>query len=366
MNITWPDIFAGFMLMGLTLYAVTGGADFGGGVWDLLARGPRATAQRQLIDTAIAPVWEANHIWLIFVVVLLFTAFPPAFAAATIGLHLPLVLMLLGITLRGAAFVFRHYGAGQAAQRWGHVFAWASTITPILLGIILGAVTRGVHTSGGNLYANLDDWLNPFTLAVGVFTLALFAHVAAVFLAAEAQQPATHTDRGPHDAAVELQQDFRRRALLSGAAALVLGGLCVVAAMVSVGSQASDSASVSPLTRFGHRLLYSWWSWPVAALTASTTAATYWLLRTARWRAARWAAIAQVVGVVVGWGAAQYPILLAPGLTIHNAASPVITLQWVAPVVVGGSLILFPSLIWLMRTFKAEQRAAPGGPSASG
>lgn len=103
MNITWPDIFAGFMLMGLTLYAVTGGADFGGGVWDLLARGPRATAQRQLIDTAIAPVWEANHIWLIFVVVLLFTAFPPAFAAATIGLHLPLVLMLLGITLRGAA-----------------------------------------------------------------------------------------------------------------------------------------------------------------------------------------------------------------------------------------------------------------------
>lgn len=355
MNITWPDIFAGFMLMGLTLYAVTGGADFGGGVWDLLARGPRATAQRKLIDTAIAPVWEANHIWLIFVVVLLFTAFPPVFAAAAIGLHLPLVLMLLGITLRGAAFVFRHYGEGAAAQRWGHVFAWASTITPILLGIILAAVTRGVHTDGGDLYANLGDWLSPFTLAVGAFTLALFAHVAAVFLAAEAPGKSDSSLRG---AASALQHDFRRRALLSGATALVLGGLCVVAALLS------EQADAASLARFGTRLLYSWWSVPLALLTATATGATYWLLRTARWRAARWAVIMQVVGVIIGWGAAQYPVLLAPGFTIHNAASPLITLQWVAPIVVGGSAILFPSLIWLMRTFKAEQRTEPVEPAA--
>ncbi len=342
--------------MGLTLYAITGGADFGGGVWDLLARGPRATAQRRLIDTAIAPVWEANHIWLIFVVVLLFTAFPPVFAAAAIGLHLPLVLMLLGITLRGAAFVFRHYGEGTAAHRWGHVFAWASTITPILLGIILAAVTRGVHTDGGDLYANLGDWLNPFTLAVGAFTLALFAYVAAVFLAAEATPPAGKSASSLRGAALGLQHDFRRRALLSGATALVLGGLCVVAALLSEPGGGTDAAGSSPLGRFGSQLLYSWWSVPLALLTATSTDATYWLLRTARWRAARWAVIVQVIGAIIGWGAAQYPVLLAPGFTIHNAASPLITLQWVAPIVVGGSAILFPSLIWLMRTFKAEQR----------
>ena len=329
MNISWADVFAGYLLMGLVLYAVTGGADFGGGVWDLLARGPRADAQRRLIDAAIAPIWEANHIWLIFVVVLLFTAFPPVFSAAAIGLHLPLVLMLLGITLRGAAFVFRHYGDGPAAKRWGGVFAVASTVTPVLLGMVLGAATRGVHSTGGDLYASVGDWTAPFVLAVGAFTLALFAHLAAVFLAAEATETA-------------LARDFQRRALFSGAAALALGGICIVTAD-------------APLARFSDRLMHSWWSLPLAAVTATATGLTAWLLQQGRWQLARWAAIAQVIGVLLGWAAAQYPVLLAPGLTVANAASPVITLQWIAPMVVAGSALLFPSLFWLLRTFKAQR-----------
>lgn len=330
MSTLWPDIFAGFLLIGLTLYAITGGADFGGGVWDLLARGPRAAAQRRLIDAAIAPVWEANHVWLIFVVVLLFTAFPSAFSAASIGLHLPLVLMLLGITLRGAAFVFRHYGEGPSATRWGKVFAIASTATPILLGMVLGAVTRGVHSTGGNLYASVADWTAPFALAVGAFTLSLFAHLAAVFLAADAEDPM-------------LRRDFQRRAWGSGVVALFLGVVCMLTAD-------------APMARFSHRLVGSWWSLPLGALTAATTVVTFASLRAGRWRAARWAAIAQVIGVIGGWGAAHYPLLLAPGFTIASSASPTITLQWVAPVVGAGSAILVPSLFWLLRTFKAGQR----------
>jgi cytochrome d ubiquinol oxidase subunit II len=116
-----------FLLLGVAVgaYVLTAGADFGGGVWDLLSRGPRATAQREAIARAIAPIWEVNHIWMIFVVVLLFTVFPDAFALVSVALHIPLVLVLVGIVLRGSAFVFRAYGMqpNEARERWGRVFA---------------------------------------------------------------------------------------------------------------------------------------------------------------------------------------------------------------------------------------------------
>ena len=140
-----PEIVAGVMMLALNAYALSGGADFGGGVWDLLARGPRREAQRTLIASAIGPIWEANHVWLIIVVVMLFTGFPSAFASLGIVLHIPLSLMLVGIVLRGAAFVFRSYGSGDHAGRraWGRVFAIASTMTPLLLGAIIGAIASG-------------------------------------------------------------------------------------------------------------------------------------------------------------------------------------------------------------------------------
>ena len=137
-----PDVVAALMMTGLVVYALTGGADFGGGVWDLLARGPRAGAQRKLIEKAIAPVWEANHVWLIFVVVLLFSGFPTAFSALSIALHIPITLMLLGIIFRGSAFVFRQYGGGDTTA-WQRTFAVASAVTPVFLGVIVGAITTG-------------------------------------------------------------------------------------------------------------------------------------------------------------------------------------------------------------------------------
>jgi len=144
-NVNLSDVVAAAMVLSLIVYAVLGGADFGGGVWDLFAFGPRAERQRALVDGALAPVWEANHVWLIIVVVLLFTAFPTAFSATCIALHIPLTLVLLGIVLRGSAFVLRKYdvGPGPAAHRWGRVFAVSSLATPVFVGVTLGAVTSG-------------------------------------------------------------------------------------------------------------------------------------------------------------------------------------------------------------------------------
>src|SRR5205823_5563773 len=198
------EAVAAVMLVSLIAYCVLAGADFGGGVWDLLATGPRAERQRRLADDAIAPVWEANHVWLILIVVLLFTGFPPAFAAASIALHVPLTLMLLGIVLRGSAWAFRRYGR-RALTRWSRVFAISSAVTPVFLGMCLGAVTgSGIRLVGGVPEEGFfRSWLAPFPFAVGLLALALFAFLAAVYLALEAPE-------GP------LREDFRLRAILSG------------------------------------------------------------------------------------------------------------------------------------------------------
>ena len=142
---TLETITAGVMIISLVFYALLGGADYGGGVWDLFAFGKRAKEQRELIGDAIGPVWEANHVWLILVIVILFTAFPPAFAVIATALHIPLTLLLIGIILRGTAFTFRTYDVQRdnVQRRWGLVFSIASIITPILLGITLGAIASG-------------------------------------------------------------------------------------------------------------------------------------------------------------------------------------------------------------------------------
>jgi cytochrome d ubiquinol oxidase subunit II len=303
---------AGVMLIGLVLYALSAGADFGGGVWDLLARGPTADAQRAQIERAIAPIWEANHVWLIFVIVVLFTAFPPAYARLGTELHIPATILLLGIVLRGSAFVFRQYGA-VGGRRWGLVFALASIVSSVALGDILGAMTAG------------PAWWRPFPLAVGAFALVTFAYLAAVYLTVEATG--------------EVREAFRRRAYASGAAVLVLAGAC---------------AALAP-RGFDDRLLTSWWTIPLLAATGAAALAVVLLLRRGRERLARRAAIVQVTLILLGWALAQHPLLFAPDLTIENAAAPRATLEVMAPILIGGSALLFPSLWYLLRVFKSTR-----------
>lgn len=326
-----PNVVAAVIAVALNAYALFGGADFGGGVWDLLASGPRRERQRELIAHAIGPIWEANHVWLILVIVLLFTCFPPVFAQLSIALHIPLALMLVGIVLRGSAFAFRTYGRhGEVAEeRWGRTFAMASVVTPVLLGVSIGAVASGQLVRPGRLafFARfVEPWLTPFAWGVGVFALTLFAFLAAVYLTLEAR------DEG-------LKEDFRRRALVSAGAVFVAAfGVLLL------------SHGAAP--RIRHGLTASAWALPfhVATGVAAVTAiAALWYRR---FRLARVAAAAQVSLILWGWILAQFPYLLPPQYTIDEAAAPAITLRLVLLGLGVGAFVLLPSLYYLFRVFK--------------
>ena len=327
---TLADLAALLMLVALVVYTVTAGADFGGGVWDLLASGPRAAAQRKVIEHALAPVWEANHVWLIFVVVVLFTCFPTAYSAAGIALHIPVALLLLGIVLRGSAFVFRQYGGAGATNdlAWGRVFAVASVVSPFFLGVIIGAVTSGeirvqdgVPTTG-----YVAGWLGLFPATVGVFALCLFAFLAAVYLTVETDDPA-------------LRDDFRARAIAAG---ILLGPLALGTAVAS-GSAASS---------FRQTFTGSTWTWPLQIATGLAAVAALAALARRRFRLARALAAAQAGLIVIGWGLAQKPYLIAPDVTIAGAAAPAVTLGLTLAIVGGGSVLLVPSIVYLFRVFK--------------
>ena len=328
MTLSLADGLAGIILVSLTAYVLFGGADFGGGVWDLLASGPRRTEQRQLISQAIAPVWEANHVWLILAIVLLFTCFPVAFARMAIVLHIPLMLMLIGIVLRGSAFMFRSYGGGGA-----RVFATASLITPVLLGISVGAIASGALGQTGNgkretfVAAYVQPWLTPFAFAVGLFALVCFAFLAAVYLTIEAKERA-------------LQEDFRSRALLSGVAVFVMA---VIGLLLS---------SQAPLVQRG--LLATRWALGLHLLTGAAALTVFWTLWTRRYGIARIAVAAEVTLIVWGWGLAQYPYLVPPDLTIDAAEAPRVTLELALVAVSVGAVVLFPSLYYLLRVFKGR------------
>ncbi|MEO7909318.1 MAG: cytochrome d ubiquinol oxidase subunit II [Roseiflexaceae bacterium] len=323
-------IVAGAMLVALTFYALLAGADFGGGVWDLLARGPRAADQRALIGDAIGPIWEANHVWLILVVVIMFTAFPPAFAAIMTALHIPLTVMLIGIVLRGAAFTFRTYDDqhDRVQRRWSVVFAIASVITPIMLGICVGAIASGRITVENEIVTSgfFAAWLAPFPWAVGGFALALFAFLAAVYLTVEARDPA-------------LRDDFRQRALL---AAVAVGGLALLVFLLAGSGAPRISAGLSA----------SPWAWLLQIATGIAAVGTIWALWTRRFYLARAFAAAQVTLILAGWGAAQYPYLVEPNITIQAAAAPQITLRLLLIALAAGGLVLFPSIYFLFRIFK--------------
>jgi cytochrome d ubiquinol oxidase subunit II len=302
-----PEIIAGIMLLALNAYVLTGGADFGGGVWDLLASGSSRDEQRSLIERSIAPIWEANHVWLIVVVVLLFSAFPPAFGTLGMVLHIPLSLLLVGIVLRGSAFVFRSYGGRAHGRQWGTLFAVTSLITPVILGMIIGAIVSdrvGVASTrvgtSGFVEVFVRPWLSAFTIAVGAFALALFAFLAATYLTL---------------AAVALALSFQ----------------------------------AAP--RVAHGVAGAWWSLPLHLGTAAAAITAIVALWRRRYRIARVAVAAQVSLVLWGWALAQLPYLVPPTLTLRDAASPRETLTLLLVGLCAGFVILIPSLRYLYHTF---------------
>ncbi|HLH76441.1 MAG TPA: cytochrome d ubiquinol oxidase subunit II [Candidatus Binataceae bacterium] len=331
-----PGMTAGALLTALTLYFLSGGADFGGGVWDLLSTGARKTAQRKLITQALEPIWEANHVWLVLIIVGLWTGFPLAFAHITTLLHVPLLIMLLGIVLRGTAFSFSTQGvlSARAAKLATHLFAISSTIVPALLGIVLGAVASGRLPQQPQRAADFfTPWLGLFPLWIGFFALALAAYLSAVYLTVEAEGD------------LALQNDFRLRALVAGA----------VGAVGAAGGYLSAKRD-APVLWTG--LIRHWWSWPpqIAAILLGLLA--FVMLWQRRFHFARACAIAQVALVIWGWGLAQFPYLVVAHLTVFDSGAVASTLRYLLVSLVVGALILFPSFGGLYWLFKGRRLRA--------
>lgn len=324
------EIVAGVLWLALTAYAVLAGADFGGGVWDLLASGPRASDQRRAVAEAMGPVWEANHVWLIFLIVGLFTAFPSAFGILSLALYVPFTIALVGIVLRGAAFAFRAHGreAVGGASAWGVAFGAASVVAPFFMATGVAAVTSGaIRASGGRLVSGYEaGWATPFGFLLGVFAVAICAYLAATYLMVE-------TEGTP------LEADFRRRAMaagfVSGAAALVCLALAPIAA----------PPLANALFGRGLPLLI------VALLNGPIALFAVWRSRP---RGARVAVAAQVTFVLWAWAVGQWPYLVPPDLTIEGSAAPNSTLTAMLVLTGIGMALLLPSLWLLFRVFKAR------------
>ncbi len=328
------ELVAAAAVVAMAAYVVFAGADFGGGVWDLLASGPRAARQRALIGDTLGPIWEANHVWLILVVVILFTAFPTAYARLSVSLHIPLTLMLVGIVLRGSAFTFRSYDAqvDHVQRRWGRVFAIASLVTPVLLGIVAGAVAAGtaaVTPTSTFTASYVTPWTRPLPLAVGGLTLVLVAFLAATYLTVEADDEA-------------LADDFRRRALITG--------LLLLPCSVLVLHLAQDAAPA-----IWQGLVTSDWAWGLHLLTGAAALTALGGLATRRFRLARTAAATQAGLIIVGWALAQYPFIVPPDLTLHMAAAPDATLRLLLIALALGGVLLLPALAYLYLIFGSRK-----------
>lgn len=333
---------AAAMFAGVVVYAVLAGADFGTGFFDLTAGGARrGAAIRTRIDHSIGPVWEANHVWLIYVLVLWWTAFPRPFAATMTTLMVPLLLALLGIVLRGASFAFRKYAdsLGQA-RLFGVVFASSSLVTPFFLGTVAGGIASGRVPAQG--YGDLwTSWLNPTSIFGGVIAVGTCAFLAGVFLTADAGVAGER----------ELAEVLRRRSLLVG----VGTGAVVLAGLVPLQHDA-PTLSEGLLTTGA----------PLILLSCLAGAATLLGLLRRVYGVARVAAAVAVAAVVAGWGAGQYPWFLVDEVTVDQAAGAPATLQALLVVVVLALLIVGPSLALLFRVTHQHNRsnASQRGPDA--
>jgi cytochrome d ubiquinol oxidase subunit II len=331
-----PLIFA---VIGLAFYTVLGGADFGAGFWQLTAgKGPQAQAVREHAHAAMAPVWEANHVWLIFVLTVVWTAYPTAFGSIASTLSIPLFIAAVGIIFRGVAYALRSGAAGpRELSAIDTVFSISSVLTPFALGTAIGGIASGRVPVGNAAGSQFSSWLNPTSLLVGVLAVTTAAYLAAVFLCADA----TKLDDQ------NLEEQFRRRALGAG----VVAGIIAVAGLGVVAADAD---------RIFHRLTTGA---GLAGLVISLVAgvATLALVWRRQYEPARYSAAAAVAAIIAGWALAQSPLFL-PGLTIEAAAAPRTTLIAVTVAVLGGAVILFPSLALLFRLVLSG-RLAEGGAS---
>ena len=326
------------LLIALTLYVVLGGADFGAGVWEFNTALRASERERRLLYSAIGPVWETNHVWLIFVLVLLFGAFPAAYRALHQALYVPLLLGLAGIVFRGAAFAFRSQlkSEPQRGRIWVAVFALASVAAPLFLGAGLGAVASGQLDFDGEgkfIGDPLFGWVNSLSVFTGFFAVGLCAYGAAAYMIREAHAAGDQ----------ELQQLWRRRALAVG----LLMGVLAMAGLMLVALQ-------YPVLREG--MLRR--AWPVIGVSLASGIFSLWAIYSGRINSGVIGASITSATVVMGWGVAQYPYLIPGVWSAEASASPVNVLRIILVCILVGAIFLLPSLYFLWCIFKATPRPA--------
>jgi cytochrome d ubiquinol oxidase subunit II len=311
------------LLLGVVLYGVFGGADFGTGLWDLTAGGAaRGRGPRELIDHAIGPVWEANHTWLIFCLVVLWSGFPTAFAAIMTTQYIPLGIAAFGIVLRGSAFAFRKVSMRTAEQQVnGLVFAASSVLTPFCFGAVVGGIAAGRVPSAGH-GDPVTSWLNPTSVLGGVLAVLTCGYLAAAFLSAEAERR--------HD--VELEAWTQRRAI---GAAIAAGVVAVVGLFV--------------LDHDAHRLYVRLWrnGWPCLVVSVLAGIGALVLIVRRRPLLVRPLGVLAVAAVLAGWAVAQYPYLLGTHLTLAQGAAPAATMDALAVIAGLAAVLVGPSLVYL-------------------
>jgi cytochrome d ubiquinol oxidase subunit II len=315
------DAVAVILFFGVTAYAVLGGADFGAGFWDLIAGGAsRGERPRALIDHSIGPVWEANHVWLIFCLVVLWTAFSEAFASITLTLFVPLTLAALGIVLRGSSFAFRKAVFRTRDQRnFGAAFAISSVLVPYCLGAVAGAIASERVPAGGKAGDPWSSWINPTSILGGVMAVTVCAYLAAVYLVWDARRLEDIT----------LVEYFRTRAV---AAAIVAG----VVAFAGIFVLHSDARYLfDGLTSRGL---------PLVILSALCGIGSLVLLVRGSLRYARVLSAGAVASIIWGWGVAQWPYILPQSLKVSQAAAPSSTLTAVVVVFVIAAVVILPSI----------------------
>ncbi len=331
------------ILAGLAAYAVLGGADFGAGLWELFARGPGGAEVREHTHRAMAPVWEANHVWLIFVLVVCWTAYPTAFASIATTLTVPLFIAAIGIILRGASYAFRTGDpSGREEGVLSVMFSLSSVLTPFALGAVAGGIASGRVPVGNAEGDALTSWLNPTSLLVGSLAVTSAAYTAAIYLAGDARR----------EGLADLSETFRKRALVSAA---VVGAIAVCGPLVlhEDARPLYDGLSSGPGLAAGL----------VSGIAGVVTLA---LVYRRRFEPARASGALAVAAIIAGWGLAQEPFFL-PGLTLDEAAAGDATLAAIAVSVGFGMLILLPSLALLFRLVLSGRfdpgKESPGAPA---
>lgn len=325
----------------LLLYLTMAGADFGGGLLELFKSRDMGDRQRKLIDEAMGPVWEANHIWLVLVIVIVFVGFPIALRDLSIYLHIPVMALLFGIIFRGCAFTFRHYDAVKDSSQniYSRVFTISSLWCSLWIGVIGGALVLGRFSpvAGGDFFTVfVAPWANGFCLAVGLLTASLFAYLAATFLATEAEE-------------ADLKALFAARSTVALIAAMVMGGVVFGLGYVA-------------MPGFVDRFLSSTLFLSCFGVSAALTVWQQRLIGQQRYDLLKFLSVSQVLLVVIGLAAVQAPLvylntITGHSLTVYEAAAPKATLDQLSIALMVGVILILPPYIYLMWTFKKKSRS---------